>query len=415
MKQVRNLLILTLATVFLTGCYTELAVLNTSDAGYNNRTRDFSSNGQEYYSEPSSRTYTTNPNADNGYYVDEQENGVFVDYNNVPASEYLGVNPDISNRELAELIVQSNNDVRNLGCDPLFFDQINCRNDFLFRPSFSFNRFGLYNQFNQFGIAGLGFGVGFGNPFFDPFWDSRRWFNPFWGPGFGFFNDPFLSPFAFAGWYNGFLFNGWNPYWNNNPLRFWANNGVFVPVNPNPNENIASSGRTARGSNVGRSFIRDRSDARNTPKIDNSRVRSARTTSSSSISGLRNSYTSTTGVSRGARTPSNSRLSAANALNNRSSTYRTSSGRRSYYRAGGTSNARSSSYFNTNTARNSNSKYNSSTYRTNSSGSGYATPRSSNVGSRSSSPTRTSTARSSSSSSSSSRGSSTTRGKRGNN
>jgi hypothetical protein len=409
MKHVRNLLILTLATVFLTGCYTELAVLNTSDAGYNNRTRDFISNDQDYYSEPSSRTYTTNPNAENGYYADDQENGVFIDYNNVPASEYLGVNPDITNRELAELIVQSNtnnNDVRNLGCDPLFFDPINCRNDFLFRPGFSFNRFGIYNGLNNFMYPG--------QRFWDPFWASPGYQFALFGTGFGFFYDPFLSPFAFN-WHNGLFLNGWNPYWNNNPLRLWANNGVFVPVNQNTNENIASSGRASRGSDVGRSFIRDRSDARNTPKIDNSRVRSARTTSSSSISGLRNSYTSTTGVSRGARTPSNSRLSAANALNNRSSTYRTSSGRRSYYRAGGTSSARSSSYFNTSTARNSNSKYNNSTYRTNSSGSSYAAPRSSSVGSRSSSTSRSSTARSSSSSSSSSRGSSTSRGKRGNN
>lgn len=412
MKKQYTILNLILATFLLTGCYTELAVLNTAENGYASRTRDFTNTGQA-----TQRSYTTNPSAYTDYNGDFEENGVFVDYNNVPASDYLGVNPDITNRELAELILDTRNDVRNLGCDPLFFDQINCRNDFLFQPGFSFNRFSMFNQFNRFGIGGLGFGAGFGNMFFDPFWDYA-----FFGSGFGFFNDPFLSPFAYSRWNAGFFglgVLGWGaPFglgWNNHLA--WNNNGVFVPLQPDQGVNTINNGRSSRGSNVGRSYVRDRADSRNIPKADNSSVRSARTSASSTITGVRSSYTSTTGARRAARTPSNSRLTVTNSTNNTSrSSYVNSIGRRAYSPSRGVSNARSNSTYSYNTPRSTYNKYNSgSTYNTGSRSS-YSTPRSS-VGSssRSSSGSSRSSSVGRSAGSSSSRGSSTSRGKRGNN
>jgi|GEM_PF-2336237 hypothetical protein len=411
MKQQIKLLTLLIGTVFLTGCYTELAVLNTSEPGYTSKARDFTNSDTEYNRLSAVRDYTTNPNAENIYYEDEQAVGVFVDYDNVPASGYMGVNPDISNRELAELIVDSRDNTRNLACDPLYFDEFNCQDQFLFQTGNRFNRFGMFNQFNRFGMGGMAFG----NSFYDPFWGNNMWWN--FGPGFGFFNDPFHSPFAFNGM--GFGGFGFSPFgWGNN----WGggNNGVFVPVDNN-NNNLANNGRNARGSSVGRAFVRDRSDARGNAKIDNSSVRSARTTAAtSSIAGMRNSYTTTTGVSRAARTPSTSRISTTNRSYTRpssASTYNNTTTRRRYFPSNAAaSTARSSSTYNSNTSRSSYSRTNNRSYRTNSSS--YSTPRSSNVGSRTRSSSSSSVGRSSSGSTSrgsSSRGSTTTRGKRGNN
>lgn len=416
MKKQTTILALLLATFFLTGCYTELAVLNTSDSGYSTRNRNYDYTNQNDSGVATSRTYTTNPNAANGYYEDDQENGVFVDYSSVPASSYMGVNPDITNRELADLIVSTQNDTRNLGCDPLHFDQINCRNDFLFQPRFSFNRFSMFNQMNRFGIAGMGFG--FGDPFFDPFWDLA-----FFGPGFGFFNDPFLSPLAFYSFNNGLF--GYGPFgfggiwgWNRNPLAWNNYAGVFIPVEPDQGLNTTNNGRSSRGSNVGRSYVRDRADSRNIPKIDDSSLRSARTSASTSnIAGIRSTYTSVNGVNRAARTPSTSRYTTStNSSNSRSiRSYESSIGRRRYMPSNASASvARSSSVYNSNTARSTyNKNYNSTTTRSYRTGSStYSAPRS--TGSSSGSVSRSSGSRSTSSTGSSSRGSSTTRGKRGN-